>query len=191
MTENRTSVLGAYIKENRLDPVKLHLACGGDRWQDFVNVDLYPESEGSTDTSRIGCVADVFADIRELGLPDNSVDEIFCSHALEHFPRWVGAELLADWLRMLKKGGRLHLETPDFWRSVLWLFHPRRQKRKLGRDMFYGNQWDELDYETHRYLWTARELKEILVLVGFSSAEVNHASLTHQPGRDIKAIAFK
>lgn len=190
MTVRKGPSLEEFFREHRLRRIKLHLACGGMRWRDFVNVDLFPE-DGQSDSSRTGCVADVFADIRNLGLPNDSVDEIFCSHALEHFPRWVGVELLVDWHRMMKPGGRLHLETPDFWRSVLWLFHPRRRKRTLGRNMFYGNQWDKLDHETHRYLWTARELKETLLSIGFSSVKVNHASLTHHPGRDIKAIALK
>jgi predicted SAM-dependent methyltransferase len=183
--------LGGYIEAEALDQVKLHLACGGTRWKDYVNVDLFPEETYIADSSRNGCVADVFADIRSLGLPDNTVDEFFCSHALEHFTRWVGRRMLQDWYRMLKPGGRLHLETPDFWRSVLWLFHPQRKKRELGRTMFYGNQWDELDYETHRYLWTARELRRTMQGIGFSSVVVNHATLTHHPGRDIKAIGIK
>ena len=92
---------------------------------------------------------------------------------------------------MLKEGGMVHVETPDFWRSVFWLFHPLRHKRELARPMFFGNQWDELDYETHRYLWTARELKAMLIEIGFSSVTVNHSTLSHHPGRDIKAVAIK
>ena len=191
MTEDRLRTIEEYIKEKGLTSIKLHLACGGMRWRDFVNVDLYPDDQAVTDSSRNGCVADVIADVKNLGLAGDSVDEIFCSHALEHFTRWVGVRVLKDWYRVLKSGGKLHIETPDFWRSVFWLFHPRSQKRKLARNMFFGNQWDELDFETHRYLWTARELKDTLLEIGFSSVEVNHSTLTHQRGRDIKAIGIK
>lgn len=180
-----------YIESKASTSLKLHLACGGMKWGDFLNVDLHPPDRTVPDSSREGCVADVYADITDLGLPDDSVDEMFCAHSLEHFTRWVGIRMLDDWHRMLKHGGVLHIETPDFWRSVLWLFHPRRRNRELARPMFYGNQWDELDYETHRYLWTARELKETLEGIGFASVKVDHATLTHHPGRDFKAIAIK
>jgi hypothetical protein len=49
---------------------------------------------------------------------------------------------------------------------VLWLFHPLPQHRQVARNQFYGNQWDELDYETHR-------------------------TLTHYPGRDMRVTAIK
>jgi len=191
MTEEHSLTIQEFVKKKEVNPLKLHLACGGVRWKDFVNVDLYPEILIGSDSSRSGCVADVYGDITDLGLPDGSVDEIFCSHALEHFTRWVGVRMLQDWHRMLKDGGRMHVETPDFWRSVLWLFHPRRYKRELARPMFFGNQWDELDYETHRYLWAARELKDALLNIGFSSVTVDHSTLTHHPGRDIKIVAIK
>ncbi|MCP4895417.1 MAG: methyltransferase domain-containing protein [bacterium] len=171
--------------------VKLHLGCGGERWRDFINVDLFPHDPRMADSSRRGCIADVLGDLRDLGLPDESVDEIFTSHTFEHFTRWEGVAILADWFRMLKPGGRLHIETPDFWRCVLWLFHVSRTNRKLAKQMFYGNQWDGLEYETHRYLWNARELKQTLVNAGFSTVQVDHKTLTHHPGRDMKAIAVK
>jgi predicted SAM-dependent methyltransferase len=66
-----------------MNPIRLHVGCGGVRWRDFVNVDLYPYQEGTIDFSRDGCVADVFAYMRDLGLPDNSVDEIFSSHTID------------------------------------------------------------------------------------------------------------
>jgi predicted SAM-dependent methyltransferase len=191
MIKDASLSIQEYVKEKGLSSIKLHLACGGVRWKDFINVDLHPEDLGVSDSSRNGCAADVFADIRELGLPGGSVDEIFCSHGLEHFTRWVGIRMLKDWHRILNEGGKLHIETPDFWRSVFWLFHPRRYKRELARPMFFGNQWDELEYETHRYLWTARELNDALLDIGFSSVTVNHSTLTHHPGRDIKAVAIK
>src|SRR5262245_46612289 len=103
-----------YVNARAGAPVKLHLGCGGERWQDFLNVDLYPEEPHVVDMSRHGCVADVFADIRNLGLPNQSVDQIFTSHTLEHFTRWETIRMLKDWHRMLKKRGELVIEMPSF-----------------------------------------------------------------------------
>ena len=150
-TEPRASpTLAEYIARSDVAP-KLHLGCGGERWRDFINVDLHPSDPDKTDTSRGVCVADCYADMRRLGLADNTVSEIFTSHTVDHFTRWEAVAMFGDWLRMLVPGGKLVLEAADFRRCVLWLFHPSRRKRQLARSQFYGNQVDELDYETHRY----------------------------------------
>jgi SAM-dependent methyltransferase len=183
--------LRRYVEQKRLSPLRLHLGCGGMKWKDFLNVDLNPAKPGEKDSSRNGCIADVFADMTALGLPDGSVDEIFTSHTIDHFTRWRGLEMFADWLRMLKPGGRVVIEAADFRRCVLWLFHPSKEKRRLARTQFYGNQWDRIDYETHRYLWSSTELRHELLRLGFGSVTVSHQTETHVPGRDMRVTAVK
>ena len=180
-----------WYQKNAKNPIRLHLGCGGLRWRDFLNVDLYPHEEGQIDSSRDGCVADVFADMRHLDLPDNSIDEIFSAHTLEHFVRWEAVDMLKDWLRMLKKGGFIILETADFTRCVALLFWPKRGRRQLALSQFYGNQWDRLDFETHRYLWSAREIKRTLLDLGYSHVTVSHRTWTHVPWRDMHIVAYK
>jgi predicted SAM-dependent methyltransferase len=187
----KTSTLAEYIKARKSNSIKLHLGCGGERWRDFINVDLYAQDDSRHDSSRSGCVAELIADMRDLGLPDCSVDEIFTTHTIDHFPRWEAVRMFEDWHRMLKFDGVLVIEAADFWRCILWLFHPRREKRRLARSQFYGNQWDEIDYETHRYLWSAKELTGILREIGFKSVMFHHKTLTHHPGRDMHVRAQK
>jgi hypothetical protein len=189
--ETQRGGIAEYVDQLRGRPVKLHLGCGGMRWRDFVNVDFYPYDTSVSDSSRSGCVADVFADMRSLGLPNDSVDEIFTSHTVDHFTRWDAIDMFRDWHRMLKSGGVLMIEVADFWRCVLWLFHPVARNRHLARTQFYGNQWDRLDFETHRYLWSAGELAQILRGIGFASVTVSHKTLTHVPGRDMQVRAEK
>ena len=183
--------LEKYIADRSISTIKLHLGCGGVRWGDFINIDMNPASVNEVDSSRNGCVADVFADMRCLGLPDESVDEIFTSHGIDHFTRWNGIKMFSDWHRMLKPGGLLTIEAADFVRCVLWLFHPMRGKRRLARTQFYGNQWDEIEYETHRYVWSASEIKKVLLEIGFAPVAVHHRTLTHYPGRDMHVEARK
>ncbi|MFT7641176.1 MAG: glycosyltransferase involved in cell wall biosynthesis/predicted SAM-dependent methyltransferase [Pirellulaceae bacterium] len=173
------------------EKIKLHLGCGGIRWKDFINVDLYPEVEGVQDLSRSGCVADVFEDIRFLGLSSETVDEIYSSHVVEHFVRWEACEMLKEWASILKPGGRMVIEMPSFWRCVAWLFHPSSKKRSLARSQFYGNQWDRLDFETHRYVWSAGEVRKMLSQLGFRRVRINHRTKTHHPGRDMRIVAVK
>lgn len=183
--------LQEYIAARGDSRVLLHLGCGGKRWHDFINVDLHPFDPNIPDTSRSGCVADVFADMRALGLADNSVHEIFTAHTLEHFTKWEAVDMLADWRRMLKPGGQAIIETPDFARCVLWLFHPSKRKRDAAKRMFYGNQWDRIDFETHRYVWSARELRNALREIGFRTIRITHRTWTHVCGRDMRLHAVK
>jgi predicted SAM-dependent methyltransferase len=185
------ATLSAYIEGTKLPKVKLHLGCGGIRWRDFINVDLNPHDASMPDSSRDGCVADVLADMRALGLPDHSIDEIFTSHTIDHFTRWAAVDMFRDWHRMLKPNGLMVIEAADFVRCVLWLLHPSRQKRRAARNQFYGNQWDRIEFETHRYLWSARELVGVLREIGFRRVTCTHATLTHCPGRDMHIEATK
>src|SRR6185437_6608660 len=54
------------------------------------------------------------SEIFPLPYGDETVDEIRASHCLEHFPHGQVAAVLKDWVRALKKGGRLRIAVPDF-----------------------------------------------------------------------------
>lgn len=188
---NGLSNLSEYIMLNGCKKVKLHLGCGGVRWKDFINVDFNPYISGVKDSSRSGCVADVIADMRNLAMDESSIDEIFTSHTIDHFFRWEALDMLSDWYRMLKPGAKLVIETADFYRCIFWLFHPSKTKRYLAKTQFYGNQWDRLEYEAHKYVWSVSELKAALASIGYRYVSVTHATETHYAGRDMRVEAYK
>lgn len=58
---------------------------------------------------------DILSDVSDLGFcPINSVEEIYSSNVLEHFPHKETANVLREWHRVLKPGGKLWLSVPDF-----------------------------------------------------------------------------
>lgn len=87
--------------------VRLNLGCNEWRLAGFVNID---------------CVTgpliqpDVVADALRLPFRDGSVDEIYAGHILEHFALTEPA--LPEWHRVLRRGGRITVTTPDVERSL-------------------------------------------------------------------------
>lgn len=68
----------------------------------IVRVDLDPETE-----------PDLLCDLRNLTMEDNSVDGAASMHTLEHMP-WPEVPIaLAEWYRVIRPGGLLHVSVPD------------------------------------------------------------------------------
>ena len=85
--------------------IKLNLGCGDKILPGYINVDVASE--------RAGKKPDVISDIRKLTFNDNYADEILSVHVIEHFWRWEVYEILKEWIRVLKPGGKLILECPN------------------------------------------------------------------------------
>jgi ubiquinone/menaquinone biosynthesis C-methylase UbiE len=137
-----------------------------------------------------GRVPDFLADIRDLDLPDRCVDEIFTSNTIDRYTRWTCFAMLRDWHRILKPGGKLVIETADFRRCVLGMFHLSSHMRQSARARFYGNQRDRIGEEsdTTRYVWSARDLRQALLDIGFRTIELSHRVL---PGVEMRLTAMK
>lgn len=186
-----------FAVESGLDQVKLNLGSGGRPLPGWINVDNFDYEKN--DSSRSGSVYDVKADIRSLGLPSQSVDAILLVHVLEHFVRWETILMLRQFFEALKPGGTLLVEMPDFDKCLEWYMRGRDAPhmmtplglKNMGQTQFYGNQWDELDYETHRYVWTLGEFADALVHTGYSLMQVGHDAKFHQPGRDMFVVACR
>src|SRR5687767_12210697 len=75
--------------------VKLHLGCGAKFLPGYVHMDVQPHVH----VDRIGDISDLSA------FADESVDEIYACHVLEHFRRQDMYNVLTEWNRVLKVGG--------------------------------------------------------------------------------------
>jgi len=84
-------------------PTRLDLGCGARCRPGWIGVDIRPQPG-----------VQVVHDVR-LGLPfpDNYADEINASHILEHFSYHDVYEVLPEWIRVLKPGGRIESAVPD------------------------------------------------------------------------------
>lgn len=96
-------------------------------------------------------------DIFPLRWPDASVDEIRASHCLEHFPKSQRDDVLREWVRVLKPGGRLRVAVPDFEKIAQNYLDGVAQPTEA---FVMGGQTDALDY--HKALFDSRTLRKAM-----------------------------
>lgn len=186
-----------YAKDKKLKSINLHLGCGGNNWPKWINIDNYDYDP--KDTSRSGSHYDIKMDIRKLDVKDSTVDKIALVHTIEHFVRWETLNLLSHFYQKLKKNGELIVEMPDLDKCIEWYLKgasARHMQTPLGNlnmgfTQFYGNQWSEIDFETHRYVWTKDEFSKVLTDLGFTVKEIHNEKSTHEKGRDMFVRALK
>lgn len=99
-----------------------------------------------------------------LAYADNSVDEIRCSHMLEHLSYRDVAEALKEWNRVLKPGGRLRISVPDA-DKIAKLHSDGENYDPMWRFYQMGGQQDENDF--HKSAYDHAILNEYLETFGF------------------------
>jgi len=142
--------------------IKLHLGCGKRYIPGFIHIDLadYPH-------------IDYKADISDLSMfGDESVDLIYCCHALEYFDRQeVQERVLPEWHRVLKHGGVLRLAVPDF--EALIKAYQKYAELSIVLGPLYGRIVIETGHESktiyHKTVYDFRSLKDILEGAGFTN----------------------
>ena len=141
-------------------PVRLNLGCGPDNRAGYINVDAYVDN------------ADLKMDIFKLPLDDDSVDEIFSSHMLEHLGKSEVPQALQEWSRILKPSGKLQLNLPDLeWSAQQWLDLPEDSRWGWPLDTLFGLQTHPGEY--HKTGFTADRIEKILHHIGFRSVQTS------------------
>jgi len=97
-----------------------------------------------------------------LAYSDNSVDEIYASHILEHFPHAQTLDVLKDWVRVLKPGGVLKVAVPDF--ALIAKSYVANGFHAIADGYVYGGQIDENDF--HKALFDRAKLSKLMIDAG-------------------------
>lgn len=96
VTDNDSPDIPAYLKREK--PVLLHLGCGTNLLEGWLNTDKEPTYGAA--------LLDV---TQRFPLPNDSVDCIYAEHLLEMFPAVDVVAILEECLRVLKRGGMIRL----------------------------------------------------------------------------------
>lgn len=127
--------------------MKLNLGCGNDAMDDFVNVDLRPHAGA------------IQADAMRLPFRDDTFDELYVSHLIEHLPDSLG--FMSELYRVARAGARCILRVPHGASDGAWEDPTHVRPYFPGSFGYFGqpNYW-RADY-AYRADWSfeALELK--------------------------------
>ena len=131
--------------------MKLHIGCGTKHLEGYTNIDI-----------RYLPGVDEVNNIRFLrNYKENSVDEIYACHVLEHFGRWEYKEVLKRWFEILKPGGYIRLAVPNF-EAICKYYNKTNDLKSLIGLLYGGQDYDEnYHYITFDFTTLTNDLKNI------------------------------
>lgn len=140
------------------ETLRLNLGCGNDIRTGYLNIDLY-----SDDSSVI------YMDARKLLFADSSVDEILAMDILEHFSHRETSQVLAEWARVLKSGGILHLRVPSLELQIK-AYQRGDWDADVASIMLFGGQRTPGDF--HATAFDKKSIKRYLQKAGFQTISI-------------------
>lgn len=145
-------------------PLRLHLGCGGNKREGWVNIDSVAEFH-----------PDIIHDIsRPLPFKDRTADEVLAEDLLEHFDKYMRFLVFYQWTRVLKINGTITLQVPDFKKTLFKYF-------KFGFDNFVDSVFGENmlfsevytgHFGNHKWGYSVKTLKGFVKLFGLEPVSV-------------------
>lgn len=148
--------------------MKLEIGCGKKPRKGYATCDI-------RDLPSVDYVCSADA----LPFDDNSIDEVYSRHVVEHFTLKEFLKVFQEWNRVLKVGGQVYIICPN----VLWhlkqvleggheSFYTKtsgQNARYWGLGSLFGRQQDA--YDVHKFGYYFELLRDILAEIGFAPIE--------------------
>ncbi len=125
--------------------MKLDIGCGKNKKTSFIGLDI-----------KCGSDADIIASALKIPIRDGEVNEVNCSHLVEHLYPGEAQQLFAEIYRVLKPGGEAKLLIDRDW-SI---------KRLLGKDPEHKYRYCEKEIEEMVKNFDDRKVKRRIYRVG-------------------------
>jgi SAM-dependent methyltransferase len=171
-------------------PLRLNLGCGDKILDGYVNVDVAP--------SRAGRKPDVLCDLHRLEpFASDSADEILAVHVVEHFWRWEVVDILREWVRVLKPGGKMILECPNLISACQELLKDPDRLSGPGPEgqrsmwVFYGDPAWKDPLMIHRWGYTPLSLAQVMAQAGLVDLRREPAQFKLREPRDMRITGMK
>ena len=129
--------------------IKLDIGCGKNKKEGFVGIDIDPGSN-----------ADIIASALDLPFEGSSVDEMNCSHLVEHFSPKDAQIFFDEIYRVLKEGGKVFLKIDRDWSEKRLLRkdpeHKKRYSVKDIKEMVKNFSFSKVERKIYRFGWKLR-----------------------------------
>ena len=171
------------------ETIRLNLGCGDKILPGYVNIDLVDE--------RAGHKPDIICDVRKLTLPDAYADEAMAIHVVEHFWRWEVVDILKEWHRVLKPGGKIILECPNLLSACAEVMKNPEGASGPGREgqrtmwVLYGDPAWKDPLMCHRWAYTPQSLGAVMREAGFADIRQEPAQFKLREPRDMRVTGMK
>lgn len=153
----------------------------------YVNVDIVDD--------RATVKPDVQCDIRKLIFENDSADEILSIHVIEHFYRWEVLDMLKEWVRVLKPGGEMVIETPNLESACKELLRDPQinalPNSPTAMWVLYGDpRWQD-PLMCHKWLYTPWSLGLLMKKAGLINVRQEPAQHKAKDPRDMRVVGVK
>lgn len=165
--------------------VRLHLACGPNIVKGWHNIDILKGKDIINHDLT-----------KPLTYKDETIDAIFHEHFIEHLTKLQAEAFLKECYRVLKPGKAMRVGWPDLNKLLKAYFLRNKKYRDYVlphvEDHRYGQNWDEIFSDClfsweHRYAYTAKHLKQVILSAGFREAVImQHGQSTHDIALDFR-----
>jgi len=166
--------------------IHLNIGCGAKTWPGFVNIDFPSNWSGRK--------PDVECDVRNITLPDGYADSAYAIHVLEHFYRYETEDVLKEWIRLLKPGGKLIIEVPCLDKVIKNFNAYISKKKEINPQATMWRLYGDPKYKdpamVHRWCFSVQELIALMENAGLRDVAYAEPKY-HHPQCDMRVVGTK
>ena len=174
------------MAEEKSVEINLNLGSGSKPYLDYRNCDKYP-----------GPGVDEVFDMNKIPYPNNSVTTIHSEHALEHLDHYRARTCIEEWFRVLKPGGKIHLQMPDLDECCMQFVISCRSNNRPAMEWFrytiYGLEKglspnEPAEAQFHSTGFSLEEIKEEFSKIGFIIVNAQRYNGYNTPSIEIEVM---